>query len=149
MSDQELMFKFQMFEQQIQAIQQQMQAIEQGIIEMTTLNEGLSNLEGKKDSDILAPIGRGIFVNAKLLSEELLVDVGDKTFVKKSIPNTKKIIENQIAKLSEVKDDLDKNLEEINQELTKTFLEHQAKNKDKCSCEDCSCDDSDECDCND
>ena len=133
-NDQELMVKFQMFEQQIQALQQQMQAIEQGVIEMLTLRDGLDNLVGKTGSEILAPIGRGIFAKAKLLSEELTVDVGNKTFVKKSIPDTKKIIEDQIGKLEEIKNDLDKNLEEINKELTKTFMEHQSKKKGDCAC---------------
>ena len=56
-SQQELMFKFNMFEQQIQQLQQQLQAVEQGIIEMQSLDLGLDELIGSKGKEILAPIG--------------------------------------------------------------------------------------------
>ena len=82
-AQQELMFKLSMFEQQIQQIQQQLQAVEQGVAELTSLNLGLEEIVGSEGKEIMAPIGRGIFVKAKLLSEELIVDVGGKNFVKK------------------------------------------------------------------
>ena len=116
---QELMFKLQMFEQQAQQIQQQLQAIEQALGEMNSLNFGLDELVGSKDKEIMAPIGRGIFVKAKLLSEELTVDVGGKNFVKKSIPEAKELIEVQIKKLEDVKKDLEANLEMLGKELEK------------------------------
>jgi len=118
---QELMFKLQMFEQQIQQLQQQIQAIEQGVIEMNSLSLGLDELKGSKDKEILAPIGRGIFAKTKLVSEELTVDVGGRNFVKKSIPDTKKIIDEQIKKLEDVKKDLNDNLEKISRELVRVM----------------------------
>lgn len=120
---QELMFKLGMFEQQIQQIQQQVQAVEQGIVEMNSLNFGLDELVGKEGKEILAPIGRGIFVKSKLISEKLTVDVGGKNFVKKTIPETKKIIEEQIKKLEDVKKDLNDNLEKLGGELMKVMEE--------------------------
>jgi len=124
---QELMYKLSAYEQQIQQLQQQLQAIEQAIVEMDSLNLGLDELVGSKDKEILAQIGRGIFAKTKLLSEELIVDIGGKNFVKKSIPDTKKIIEEQIEKLEDVKKELEGNLEKINDELTKTFMSAQGK----------------------
>jgi prefoldin alpha subunit len=117
--EQELMFKFQMFEQQAQQIQQQLQAIEHALVEMNSLNFGLDELVGSKDKEIMAPIGRGIFVKAKLLSEKLTVDIGGKNFVKKSVGDTKKLIEEQIKKLEDVKGDLNENLEMLSKELEK------------------------------
>ena len=124
-NQQELIFKFQMLEQQIQGIRQQMQAIENAVIEMESLNINLEELKGKKDTEIRASIGKGIFVKAKLLSEELLVDVGGKNLVVKSISDTQKIISKQVKKLEEVKKELEKTMEEINKDLTKTMLEYQ------------------------
>jgi prefoldin alpha subunit len=126
---QELMFKLSMFEQQIQGLQQQMQAVEKAIVEMESLKLGLDEIKGKKDQEIMAPIGKGIFVNAKLLSEELTVDVGGKNFVKKSISDTQKIIEEQVKKLESAKKDLEKAMKEINEDLTKTILEAQKMQK--------------------
>ena len=69
--NQELMIKFQMFEQQIQQIQQQLEAVEKGTVELSSLNLGLDELKGAKGKEIMAPIGRGIFAKAKLISEDL------------------------------------------------------------------------------
>lgn len=122
---QELMFKLSMFEQQIQNINQQLQAVEKAITDMTTLSLGLGEMQGKSGEEILAQVGRGIFVKAKLISEELTVDVGGKNFVKKSIPETQEIIQKQIVKLEGARDELGKAMEEINGQLTETMMEHQ------------------------
>ncbi len=124
---QELMFKFSMYEQQIQQMQQQLEVVEQTILDLSSLNFGLSELVGSKDKEIFAHIGQGIFAKAKIISEELTVDIGGKNLVKKSIPETKEIIQNQIKKLEEIRKEIEENLEKINEELTKTFVEGQKK----------------------
>jgi len=116
---QELIFEFSMLEQQIRELQQQLQAVEQGIVEMGSLSLGLEELIGSKDKEILASIGRGIFAKAKLTSEKLVVDIGGKNFVKKSIPETKKIISEQINKLEGVKRELNENLEKVSKKLVR------------------------------
>ena len=70
-SEQEMMMKFQMFEQQIGQLQQQLQVVEESIVELGQLNFGLDELIGSKGKEIMAPIGRGIFIKSKLLDEEL------------------------------------------------------------------------------
>ena len=92
---------------------------------------GLDELKGKKDEEILAQVGRGIFVKAKLLSEDLIVDVGSKNFVNKNISDTKKLIENQLGRLNEIKESLSNSLEEINSEVTKIILNAQEDNRKK------------------
>ena len=124
-NQQEMMFKLQMFEQQMQQIQQQMQAVEQAITDMHALNFGLDELVGKKDKEIIASIGKGIFAKAKLISEDLIVDVGGKNFVTKSIPQTKELIGSQIEKLSKVQKELSKNLEQVGGEFNNMIMEAQ------------------------
>lgn len=119
---QEMLFKLSMFEQQIQQLQQQLQAVEQGTIELSSLNLGLDEIKGKKEKEIFALIGRGIFAKAKLISEDLIVEIGEKKFVKKSIPETQKLIKSQIEKLEEVKKELNENLESVSKE-TKKLIE--------------------------
>ena len=116
-SQEEIMYKFSMFEQQIQQLQQQLQAIEQTITEMNSLNFGLDDLKGSKGKEILAPIGRGVFTKTKLDSEKLIVDIGGKNFVEKSISETKEIIKEQIGKLENAKKEIENSTEEINKEL--------------------------------
>ena len=124
---QELMFKLSIFEQQIQNIQQQLQAVENAIVDLSSLISDLEELKGSKDKEILASIGKGIFVKTKLLSEKLIVDVGGKNFVSKDIPKTQEIIKKQIKKLEEAKEELNKALKEINSQLTKTMIDSQKK----------------------
>jgi prefoldin alpha subunit len=111
--EQEIFFKLSMFEQQMNQLQEQMNAVEEGISELATLNLGLDEIKGSKGKEILSPIGRGIFVKTTIASEDLTVDIGSKNFVKKNIPETKKIIGEQLKKLEDVKKDLQKNLEEL------------------------------------
>jgi len=149
MSDKELQIKFQIFEQQIMQLQQQLQAVESAILELSKLSIDLEDLKGNVDKEILSPIGRGVFIKAKLISEELIVDVGGKNLVNKSIPETKKIIEEQIEKLKISKESLNVELEKLNQEVTKVFLEHQkAHEHQKCDCgDDCKCTEEENCGC--
>jgi prefoldin alpha subunit len=114
---QEIMFKLSMFEQQIQQLQQQLQAVEKGIIDLSSLNLGLDEVVGKEGKEIFASIGKGIFAKAKLISEDLIVDIGSKNFVKKTIPETQELVKNQIENLEEVKKELNNNLEATSNEL--------------------------------
>lgn len=150
----ELAMQFQIFEQQIRMIQEQLQAVEQTIIELGSLNLQLDELIGKRGNEILAPVGRGIYASAKLLSEEFLVDIGNKNFVKKSIPETKNILQKQIKKLEKIKEELNGELDRINEELTRVFMESQRvkghENSHKCKHEndkECSCSHEDDCEC--
>jgi prefoldin alpha subunit len=148
---QELLFKFSMYERQIRELQQQIEAISRGIVELGSLNLGLDELVGAKDKEIYAPMGKGIFVRAKLISEELNVDIGDGNIVKKSIPQTKALIEEQIKKLEQVKKELENNFEQLGQEITGMMNDAQAhENAHKCNCghnhgEECNC--GDDCRC--
>lgn len=130
-SQQELMMKLSMFEQQIQHLNQQLQAVGEGIVEMNSLSFALDELKDKKGEEILSPLGRGIFTKTKLISEDLIVDIGGKNFVKKSIPEAKKIIKDQIKKLEEVKKGLEVEVEKVNKELMGMFEKAQKENSEK------------------
>jgi len=129
MEDPQLMAKLGIFEQQVRALQEQMEAVEKAILDLTSLKNGLEEIKGKKDHEILAQMGRGIFVKAKLLSEDLIVDVGGKNFVNKDIKSTQKTIGEQLLKLNSIREELDEHLEKMNQEITKEILESQKKVK--------------------
>lgn len=120
--EQELLYNLSIFEQQIHQLQQQLQLIERGVLDLNSLDFGLDEIRGSAGKEILAQLGRGIFAKAKLISEDLIVDIGEKTFVKKTIPETKKLIQEQIKKLEEIKKELQDNLDEINEKLTETFF---------------------------
>jgi prefoldin alpha subunit len=126
---QELFLKINNYEQQAQQIQQQLQAVEKAINELNNLNLGLDELVGKTNNEILAQVGKGIFVKAKLISEELIVDIGNRNFVKKDISGTKKILQKQLEKLKEIELELNNNLETIEEEFTQILEEVQKYEK--------------------
>jgi len=120
---QELIYKFSMYERQIREMQQQIEAIEKGITDLESLNTGLDELKGSKGKEIYAQLGRGIFVNAKINSEDLNVDIGNGNFVKKSIPETQKLIGEQTKKLEAIRAELERSLKEIENELMNMMKE--------------------------
>ena len=127
-ANQELIFKLSMFEQQIQQINQQVQAVEEGIIELRSLKNGLGEIKNSNGKEIMASIGKGIFIKAKIISDELNVDIGEKNFVKKSVSETQEIIESQIRKLEGVRIELDENLETLGNEAKKIIEEAEKEN---------------------
>jgi len=138
---QELFYRFSLYEKQIKELQQQIEAIENGIVELNSLDFGLDELVGNVGKEIYAPFGKGIFVKAKLASEELNVDIGKGNLVKKSIPDTKRLIQEQIKKLEGVKAELENNLEEMGKEINEMI--------DKAQQHECQCKEGEECNCGD
>src|SRR3989344_1064205 len=124
-SEEELAAKLGMYEQHIRQIQQQFQAVEESIVELNSLDFGLDEIKNSVGKEILAPIGRGIFVKAELKSDDLTVNVGDKNFVGKSILETKKIIKEQMKRLNETREELEKRMDEIQEEAKDLIIQSQ------------------------
>ena len=120
---QELIYKLRMLEEQIQNLQSQIEAVENGINELASLNFSLDELKASVGREILSPLGRGVFVRTNIASEELIVDIGGKNFVKKGAPETREIIEEQIKKLITVKNEIGKNLEKVSEEMSENLEE--------------------------
>ena len=129
MENQEVIYRLGMMEQQLQQLQQQMEAVERGINELERLNLGLDEIPNSQDKEIFAQIGKGIYVKAKLVSEELTVNVGDNNFVKKSVSETKELIREQIEKLKEVEKELDNSMRIANNEFMEMIEEYQKQEK--------------------
>jgi len=128
---QELIYQLSILQQQAQQIQEQLQLVEQNVSDLNSISNGLNELKGKKDSEMLAPLGRGIFVKAKILSEELTVDIGKKNFVKKSIPETQEIVAIQIEKIEQIKEQLLDELDKINNQLLTLINTAERDDKEK------------------
>ena len=119
-AEQEKLFRIGMLEQQARQIEQQLQGIEQQIIELQLLKMNLDELN-KSDTkeEVLASIGRNIFVKTSLQSKELFVDIGAKTVVKKSIEEAKEIIDKDISRMTEARNNILKEFNEVAEEIQK------------------------------
>ena len=72
--------------------------------ELEFLKEGLFQLKGQKDKEMLFPMGAGILAHGKIISDEkVIVNVGANTLVEKTIPEAQKIIDAQLDELASVK----------------------------------------------
>lgn len=113
----QLQLDFSVFEEKMNNLNYQLQAIEEAIREMNSIDKGLDEIKNSKGKEILAPLGRGVFVETILKSNKILMDVGGKNFVKKTPDETREIIKKQIKKLGEVKKEIGDNLENLEGEL--------------------------------
>ena len=123
MQQEELIYKFNLYEQQVRNLQEQMKSVDEGILDLENLNSGLDELKENKEKEILAPIGRGIFIKSKIISDDLMVDIGGGNFVKRDIEKTKELLVKQINKLAEVKEELNNAMENLNAELNNLMNE--------------------------
>ncbi len=129
--DKELFFKINMLEQYMKNMQEQIEAVEKELEEMNSLKEGLKELKNSTGKEVFASVGKSIFIKTKIISEELLVGVGEKSFVKKSIPDTVKLMELQIEKLLKIREELANEIENLRAEGEKIILSIENRKESK------------------
>lgn len=129
--NQEQLIQLQVIEQETQQLEQQSQLIEQSLIEMQNLSSSLDELEKTDKKEIFANIGRGIYVPAEIKDKTLSVEVGNKVFVKKSIPETKKIIEDQVQRLGSAREQIFDRIEDLKQEVNQLMRSEKSEDKKK------------------
>lgn len=104
-----------LIEQQIKQVQQQAQQVDQQVVELNNIKSTLDDFAKTKiGSEILVPISPGIFVKGELKdNKELTVNVGENTAVKKDIPETKKLIDDQLKEMENAHGQILQNLQEL------------------------------------
>jgi len=156
--------KLQMIQQEAERMNQQIQMIDQHISELNSVMESVVEISQKKSDkrEILANLGKGIFIGAEIKGNELLVNVGKDILVKKTPEQTMKIIEEQLKKLDagrtqfierigELQIHMQKIVSQAEDELGKKHG-HNAKDENKhehsCDNEECDCEsECNECEC--
>ena len=129
--NQEQLIQLQAIEQETQQLEQQLQLVEQSIIEMQSLISSLDEIEKTDKKEIFANIGRGIYIPAEIKDKTLSVEVGNKIFVKKSIPETKEIIEDQVQKLGSAREQISDRIEDLRQEVNQLIKSEKSDEKKK------------------
>jgi len=105
--EQREMLELNVLDMQLRQLEQQSLMIEQQIVEQQSLVLNLDELKkAKKGQSMLFPFSRDIFVEGKLESSDLIVNVGSKTLIKKSIDGAKEITEKQKQRLLEVNEEI-------------------------------------------
>jgi prefoldin alpha subunit len=155
MDQQQYFMRMQMLGQEAEKIEQQIQTIDQQIAELASVMESIQAIKDGKQKEILANLGKGIFVRAEIKDTELLVNVGKEVIVKKTADDTIAVIENQTNKLMAGKEGLIGKISQMQADMQDLLLEAQKADghsheqssccgHDDCKCEepceDCTCD---------
>ncbi|MBR9706705.1 prefoldin subunit alpha [Candidatus Pacearchaeota archaeon] len=127
--DQQKIMQIQMIEQENQHLNQQLQLIEQNIVELQELNESMQEIESGDKQELLVNIGKRIYLPVKITEKKLLVEVGNKNFVKKSIPETTEVITEQIKRLLEGKEQVTERLNILQKEVEMLIRNVEAEQK--------------------
>ena len=122
--NQELLWQASMLEKQTQEIEQHSNFLQQEIQDLSKFKENIGSMQGNASgNEILASLGKGVYVKASMTDKKLFVDVGAGVIVKKSPADTEKIIDAQLKKLSEAKLQLQDKLEIYQMELSRIVIE--------------------------
>ena len=93
-------------------IERNLQFVNEQVAELEGFEKGLEFLQNEEEKEILAPLGKGVFVKVeKRKSEKLFVDVGAGVLVRKTPEETRKVILEQMRKFKEAKIQLTTELE--------------------------------------
>ena len=112
---QQRFMELQNMEEQIKLIQQHILTMNRQIIELNMLENSLDEIKGTEvNTDILIPLGSGIFTKAKLLdNKEVVMGVGANVSVKKTILEAKKVIKNQVEEMQKIMGQAEEQLQQI------------------------------------
>ncbi len=117
--EQEKLMNLSLLEQEANQINQQLQIIEQQMIELQILKLHLDDIEKTKEKEeILASIGRNMFIQTSLSSREIFVDVGAKTVLKKTPQEAKRVVDMDIERMTELRNKIMNELERISKEAS-------------------------------
>ena len=97
MNEQEYFMQMQMLGQEAEKIEQQVQMIDQQNMELMAVRESVAAMKDNKNKEILANLGKGIFVKADIKDENLFVNVFAMTNSEKYRCPVSKIKKNSIA----------------------------------------------------
>ena len=123
MEQQEYLIKLQMLEQEASQYGEQLEMIDKQVVELNRLKKDIENLSNTKEKEMFSEVGKGIYVKGELNNSQMLVDVGHRVFVPKTSNEIKSIVDSQIKKFADVKEEIAQKIEEINQEVDNLIKE--------------------------
>ncbi len=141
---QKSLFEMNLLQNELSSLDQQMQFIEKYIQDLNSLKNSIEELKNvKENQDFFSPLSQDIMLQAKITNtKELLVNMGGKVLVKKTIDETKDIVEEKISKTLELKEQIIQQIETILSEMDR--IESQIKKSKQnqenlCDDEECNC----------
>jgi prefoldin alpha subunit len=113
----ELLQKAVMLKQQSEEVEKQLNFVSEQIDDLERFSRSLKELSEDKEKEILAPLGRGVYMKADKKSEKLFVEVGAGVLVRKTPQEAIDIIAGQLESFNAAKTQLAAQLQEFVQEF--------------------------------
>ena len=126
--DQELLWRLEQSHQKLKDLEEKLSIVVQQIIELENFGESLEEIKTNEGKEILASLGKGVFVKSEIKDKKLFIDVGSGTLIRKDLGETQKVLRDQVSKLENMKVELESGMETLNQEVS--TLIGQIENKD-------------------
>lgn len=129
MTKEEILQKAFVLKQQSEQVEQQLNFVNEQIAEMEQFVEKLRVLAESDEEEILAPLGRGVYVKSKREKDErLFVEAGAGTVVRKTPKEAREIVQEQMRKFQEARIHLTGQLQGYAQEFSKMVGEREEIN---------------------
>lgn len=98
--NEELMHELEEVNRESQELEEKLKIVDQQLGELKDFLAALEELSNSKEKEILASLGKGVYLKSNLSEENLFVEVGSGVLVKKSMSETKEIVEQQTSRLN-------------------------------------------------
>lgn len=105
-------------------IEEKLGLVDQELAEMRKFEEAVTELDKTKEKEILASLGKGVYVKSEIKEDKLLIDVGRGVYVKKTTSQAKEIVEGQIKRLIEMRSGLVEQLSMLESEMREMVEAH-------------------------
>lgn len=152
--DTEYLMKMQMIEQEASKLDQQIQTMDQQIQELIAIKASIDAISNTNEKEILASLGKGIFIKAEIKGQDLMVNTGKDIFIRKTHKETMDIIDSQIKKLETGKEQFTNNIMELQgqMQVLMSYMQKESKHDKEhshgCGDEDCECEEPcEDCEC--
>ena len=113
--------------QEAEEIDEKIRIVEQNIAELEVFSNNLIFLNNN-EKEIIAPIGKGVYVKADMREMDFFIEVGAGILTKKTLEETKGVIESQVKKLGDIKVQLFSDKEETQVMLQGLLNKFEEKN---------------------
>ena len=127
--NQNIMLQATQFQKQYEELSQHLEIINQQIEELEQFGKQLSSMNGAKGKELLAPVGKGVYVRTELKDEKLLVQVGAGVILKKTPEQTIETIKGQLKRLLELKVQYSTKLDQIQDQLQQMVMQMEQQGK--------------------
>lgn len=128
--DEEIIMKAARMQQHAEELEHQLNLVNEQIKELEQFNEHLLSIGNLNNEEIMASLGKGVYLKADTKEKNMYVNVGAGIIVKKKADEVREIIDTQIKKFYEAKLHIQAQLESYLNEL-QNIIEEIERNKSK------------------